>query len=122
MNCGCGAIRWSCRSTWRSDVPVGRALGMDDENVVPFERPIGPPGRPAWHRLCRLTSGDMPVPDLANVMVALRHDGELRDVFAFDEMLRAAVVTHEIGSIETVNRWVTDNDAARLCVWLQQRG
>ena len=46
----------------------------------------------------------------------------MRDVFAYDEMLRAIVMTHEIGRIDCVDRWVTEKDVADLLQWLQQNG
>jgi len=57
--------------------------------------------------------------DHANAMLALRSDPDVRDVFAFDQMLREAVMTHEIGEIHTCHRRVTERDVCNLLEWFQ---
>jgi predicted P-loop ATPase len=85
-------------------------------SVVPLriERP--------WWDLCLKNAKGKLIANHGNAMIALRNEHALRDVFAYDEMLRANVVTHEIGRLQTCNRWVTEKDVADLLEWLQQNG
>jgi predicted P-loop ATPase len=88
------------------------------ENVIRF------PGdeRKPWWDLCLKNGKGKLIPNHNNAMVALRHDHAIRDVFAYDEMLRAIVMTHEIGRIDCCNRWVTEKDVADLLQFLQCSG
>jgi hypothetical protein len=52
---------------------------------------------PHWLSKCICDSKNRALPILANALIVLRHDDALRDAFAFDEMLRAAMMLHEIG-------------------------
>ena len=63
-----------------------------------------------------------PLPILANAVTALQFDPDVRDVFAFDEMLRAPVMLQEIGRLDTCNRPVTDVDVTNLQRWMQEAG
>jgi len=88
------------------------------ENVIRF------PGdeRKPWWDLCLKNGKGKLIPNHSNAMVALRHDHAIRDVFAYDEMLRSVVMTHEIGRIDCCNRWVTEKDVADLLQFLQCNG
>jgi predicted P-loop ATPase len=85
------------------------------------------PGK-TWLNDCILSDGKnpKPLPILANVMRALRSDPGLRDAFAFDEMLQAPILLHQIG--EPLNgdlkepRPLTDKDLYDLQTWLQEEG
>jgi len=88
------------------------------ENVIRF------PGdeRKPWWELCLKNKKGALLANHHNAMIALRHDHAIRDVFAWDEMLRANVMTHEIGRIDCCNRWVTEKDIADLLQFLQCNG
>jgi predicted P-loop ATPase len=81
---------------------------------------------PHWLSKCICDSKGRPLPILANALIALRHDDALRDAFAFDEMLRAAMILHEIGQPlggelrEPLP--LTDKDITDLQEWMQQAG
>jgi predicted P-loop ATPase len=63
------------------------------------------------------------LPILANALIALRQDPEVRDCFAYDEMLRGIVIQHAISKPGVfLNRAVTDADIMELCEWMQQNG
>lgn len=93
---------------------------MGNDNVVKFSL--------AWKNACQLNSKGGLLSNLHNAMIALRSDHRVRDCYGYDEMLRGVVVTQEIDQLATTGylvqpaRWLTDNDVARLCVWLQEAG
>ena len=90
---------------------------MIDDNVVAFD-----PRRAAWQARCQKGKSGL-IPNHHNAMIALRSDTDVRDVYAYDQMLRSVVVQHEIGlPLPTVNRRMIDQDAVRLCIWLQAAG
>lgn len=69
------------------------------------------------------------VPNLANAMVALRAAPELIDAFAFDEMLRAPLLTKELpvapgaaAAGGSFPRLLLDTDVSQAQEWLQHRG
>ena len=82
----------------------------------------GPSSR--WLRKCTTDRQGRPLPNLANVMIALRNDPAVKDAFAYDEMLCAVMLLHSIvneGSTFT-SRPVTDVDVSSLQEWLQLAG
>lgn len=89
-------------------------------------RTPAPPEPPrAWLSLCQRDHSGRPIRDLANIMIALRHDDEIRDCFAYDEMLRTAMIMRPIGGSWAEDfepRPVSDNDVAELQEWLQLAG
>jgi predicted P-loop ATPase len=74
-----------------------------------------------WLKRC-VFEGDKPVPTAANALTALTYDPAIRDAFAYDEMLCAPVMLHEIGRIDTRDRLVRDEDVTNLQVYLQRAG
>jgi predicted P-loop ATPase len=81
------------------------------------------PDRPDWIALCILGSTGQPIPDLANTLIALRHDPLLLNCFAFDEMLRATILVSELPGKEwETRRLITDNDVSVVQEYLQLRG
>ena len=77
----------------------------------------------SWWRMCLKGPKGALLPNLANGRGALRHDPEVRDVFAFDQMECAPVMVHEIGRIDdALGRLVTDTDLGDLKEWLQRAG
>ena len=88
-----------------------------DSNIIPFDKRA----RKAWEDRCTRGKKGL-VSNVANALNALRLDPDLRDVYAFDEMVQTVKVHHEIGRIETCDRWLTDADVVSLQVWLQENG
>jgi len=76
----------------------------------------------SWQDQCLKNDKGKIIANHANVMIALRRDPALRDVYGYDEMARTAVMTHEIGRIDSAERWLTDKDVHDLQEWLQRNG
>jgi predicted P-loop ATPase len=76
---------------------------------------------PEWLRECLLSAGK-PIPNLANAALALRSDPAFKGMFAFDEMLSAAVLLRPLD--EPVDgfkpRPVTDVDVGKLQELMQK--
>jgi len=87
-----------------------------DDNVVHIGRPQD------WRELCQKNEKKKLLANLHNALIALKHDPAVRDFVAYDEMLRAPVVCHEIGLIDTCHRWLTDVDAITVTAWMQANG
>lgn len=85
-----------------------------------------PPRKNDWRKRCITGPTGKPIGNLANVMTALRADPAVRDVFAYDEMLCAAVLTQPFGEmleeLEFAERPATDDDISALQEWLQRAG
>ena len=77
---------------------------------------------PDWLKRCHLSDKGAPLPILSNASTALACDPEVRDAFAYDEMLRAPVMLHELGLVDTCERPVTDEDVINLQKWMQDSG
>ena len=75
---------------------------------------------PDWLKRCHLSDKGAPLPILSNASTALACDPEVRDAFAYDEMLRAPVMLHELGLVDTCERPVTDEDVINLQKWMQE--
>src|SRR6185436_4416120 len=108
----------------RNNAPVARqpaiagrnAMANDDDNVVHITKPQD------WRLLCQKNEKKKLLANFHNAMIALKHDPAVRDFVGYDEMLRAPVVLHEIGLIDTCHRWLTDTDAIAVMGWLQHNG
>jgi hypothetical protein len=89
-------------------------------SVEPF------PNKRNWLSLCQLDGKiPKPIPNLFNAFVALRHDSAVRDALAFDEMLRAPVLVHEIGAPMNMlaePRPLADKDVIDIQHWMQDAG
>jgi predicted P-loop ATPase len=92
--------------------------GYGGDNVVAIRERA----RQAWKNKCQIGAHGIPLSNLANAMVALRFDPDLRDAFGFDEMIQAPVVLHEIGMLDSCHRPLTDADAIDLQGWMQTNG
>ena len=90
-------------------------MAMKDSNVIDFQSR-------AWHSRCQVNAKGKLLANHSNAMVALRSDPDVRDAYAYDEMLRAMVMRQEIGRLETCDRWVTEADVCNLLEWMQQHG
>jgi hypothetical protein len=79
--------------------------------------------RSSWLKRCKTNEKGRPFPNLANACLALREAPELKDSFAFDEMLRAPILLHEIGDpMSSPSRPMRDDDVALLAEWIQKAG
>ena len=91
--------------------------------VVPLVQPL-----PPWFGALRSDNRGKVYPDLANVLIALRNEPQLRDALAFDEMLQESMLQKQPpiapGSTpgEDPPKKVTDDDVGRLQEWLQHVG
>ncbi len=83
-----------------------------------------------WLERCqRSTNGDGPRSNLANAMLALRDDPAVSDVFAYDQMMRVAILSRTIPSkvvqadaADFQPRPVQDADVTALQEWVQLAG
>jgi predicted P-loop ATPase len=82
---------------------------------------------PAWATSAQRDRHGEPRPNLLNVMLALRDDARMSDLFAYDEMLRAPILRRCVpGTVEVSNglapRPVRDCDVTALQEFLQASG
>jgi predicted P-loop ATPase len=82
---------------------------------------------PTWAALVQRDRHGEPRPNLLNVMLALREDARISDLFAYDEMLRAPILGRCVpGTVEVNNglapRPVRDSDVTALQEFLQASG
>jgi len=82
------------------------------------------PGEAAWLADAQRDQKLEPIPNLFNVMLAMRGDVKLRAAFAYDEMLRAPILCRPVqGEDEPFEpRPVRDTDVAAVQEHLQQAG
>jgi hypothetical protein len=91
--------------------------------VTPFPTP-----KPDWLKQCILGDGKNPKPlaIVANALIALRNDPAVRDALAYDGMLCAPMLMHEIGQPLMGNvpspRPLTDQDIVDVQEWMQEVG
>lgn len=78
--------------------------------------------QPDWAQNCQRGATGKPVANLANAMLALRNDPAFKDMFAYDEMLCAAVLVRAIDEpADTFKpRALTDVDVGKLQEMLQK--
>ena len=100
---------------------------------LPTKRPArrSPTPKAGWLKEALADEKGRVLPNLANTMTALRLIPELAEAFAFDDMLKAPLLTaalpvtdESIGSdcTETLPRPVRDTDVSQLQEWLQHAG
>src|SRR5438309_2303649 len=77
-----------------------------------------------WDARCIKGDTGKPLPILANALLALQSDPAVKDALAYDEMLRSAMLVHEIGNplLGLPPAPLRDNDVAVLTAWLQRAG
>lgn len=111
-------------------------MSRDDKDVldrlaaagVPTDKPEGakPEIGRAWLAECHLSKDQEPISNLANVMMALRQAPELADLFAYDRMECAAMLTAPIPGTDAPAsfkpRPVTDGDVNAVQELLQIAG
>lgn len=89
-----------------------------------------PVARAPWLKDCICDERGRIVPNLANVLIALRAAPELAEAFAYDAMLCTAILKKELpiapggvtGSGDPLPRPLCDNDVSRLQEFLQHAG
>jgi predicted P-loop ATPase len=90
--------------------------------VAPF------PGKRSWFNQCIVGDGKnaKPLPNVANALIALRNDPAVRDALAYDEMLCATMLLHEIGQPigggVREPQPITDKDVTDIQAWMQDAG
>ena len=88
-------------------------MADDDDNVIKLaERDRG-----HWLHKCQLNAKKKPLANLANVLIALREDPDVKASLAFDEVLQAAMF---MGN--ATPRPLTDADVTAIHEWLQRNG
>jgi predicted P-loop ATPase len=86
------------------------------------------PARPFWFEKIQRDEKARVIHNLANALIALRHDPAAVDLFAFNEMLQEAIlmkpgpVAPDAKPAPPAPRPVTDDDVSRLQEWLQHAG
>src|SRR5215472_15842435 len=79
-----------------------------------------------WISACIKDHKGRPIPNVANVIIALEGDSDIRDALGYDEMLRASVLLHQpgipIGGDVLEPRPMTDDDVTDIQKWLQHLG
>jgi hypothetical protein len=83
-----------------------------------------------WLSGCIRDNRGRAVPNLANLLVALRAAPELAGAFAYDAMLRATILTKELpvapcgesANSDPLPRPIRDTDVSQLQEWLQHKG
>jgi predicted P-loop ATPase len=77
----------------------------------------------AMYRGAVLGKTGKPLPVVANACIALEQDQNIRDAYAYDDMLRAPVMVHTIGApLMTLERPVLEEDITDLQKYLQHNG
>ena len=108
-------------------------LQPDDAPIVRLEearkqRQAQAKRQPDWLGAAQCDSQAEPRPNLFNVMLALRDDPQVADLFAYDEMLRAPILLRQAPEISQANdaalapRPVRDDDVSALQEMLQRAG
>lgn len=93
------------------------------------EPPPPPPGGwPNWLGRLRRDERGRVIPDLANVMIALRNEEQLVDACAYDDMMQHSIVerawphTEDAQPVRPAPHETGDDDIGRLQEWLQRMG
>jgi predicted P-loop ATPase len=92
----------------------------DDDNVVKFKIV-----KQKWLSQCLLSPNRKPIPNLDNVMTALRADPAVRDCFGYDQMFCGPVLLQQIPGSVIMADWprpLSDIDVSCLQTWLQRVG
>jgi predicted P-loop ATPase len=107
---------------------------VEDFNSRALERkarkPRPRPALPDWAERCIKDDMERIIPNLANVLVALRALPEVAEAFAYDSMLKVTILRKELpvapggesASSGPLPRSVRDEDVSQLQEWLQHMG
>jgi predicted P-loop ATPase len=107
-----------------------RAKTMLEDATAATPTPGAPPSRTTWAEQALVDGHGAVMPVIANVLLALRLESELTNCLAYDELLRAAVLTAPLPLVQGARhagndplpRMVTDEDVTQLQEWLQWNG
>jgi predicted P-loop ATPase len=115
-----------------SDPPSGNVTQFDPTKKRKKQtRPPQPPppgGWPNWLGRLRRDERGRVIPDLANVMIALRNEEKLVNACAYDEMMQHSIVelewphTEDAQPVRPPPHETGDDDIGRLQEWLQRMG
>lgn len=126
-------------SDYMADMSDGERKALVDKareassNVTPFDpkrrkkKQPPPGGWPPWYDKLRKDAGRV-IPDMANVLIALREEQQLNFGMGFNEMLQCPIVLTEWPrapraiAVAECPHPVTDDDISRLQEWLQHMG
>ena len=93
----------------------------DDDNIIRLA--TAREARCEWLHACITGENGRILPNVANILIALRADPKLKDCFAFDQMLQAPLLTRPLNDSEGFEpRPLTDTDVTRFQEWLQLAG
>ena len=114
-------------------VPQPGVVSLDDAKAKKAKakpkRP--PPDLPPWLRACEKDGRDQIIPNLANLMIALRGDPDLANTLAFDQMLQSPVLRSPLppapngmttGGGDPLPRPLRDADVSDLREYVQHYG
>ena len=107
----------------KSDVSDWIAAGHTKDELL-AECDKAPVFQP-WLARCQINKSGDPLPNLANVMIALRSDPAIEEIVAFDEMERAPVLEAPLPGSDPLGfspRPLTDDDVTAIQEWIQLHG
>jgi predicted P-loop ATPase len=96
-----------------------------------YDKAKNPQQLPPWLATCEKDGKDQIIPNLANLMIALRLDPELTNAFAFDQMLQAPVLRSDLPAApngettrgsDPLPRPMRDADVSDLREYIQHYG
>jgi predicted P-loop ATPase len=96
---------------------------MAEDNIVQLAAARA--HEPEWLQQCLRNSKGVPVPNVANVLTALRGEPLLSECFAFDMMLQTPLLMQPLPSrpeTDFIARPITDEDVTFAQDWLQHNG
>jgi predicted P-loop ATPase len=114
----------------RPEEPSAPDQDADDEHDQAWQEPNSDEGKEEhrihWRVTCIMSEGKnpKPLPILANVMMALRMDPNIKNAVARDNMMCSPMLMHEIGdpTNKIKPRAFSDEDVADFQEWLQLNG
>jgi hypothetical protein len=93
----------------------------DDDNIIRLA--AAREARCEWLHDCITGENGRILPNVANILVALRADPKLKDCFALDRMLQAPLLMRPLDNSESFEaRPLTDTDVTHFQEWLQHAG
>jgi predicted P-loop ATPase len=111
------------------DIDEGKVVRLDKSKRQKKPPPAPPPGGwPPWLGRLRRDDRGRVIPDLANVLIALRNEEKLLAACGFDEMLQHSIVQREwprapdADPVQPPPHETNDDDITRIQEWLQFMG
>jgi predicted P-loop ATPase len=118
-------------AAWLRDHPDlgGKVVHFDQSKRKGKKPPPPPPGGwPSWLGRLRRDDRGRVIPDLANVLIALRNEEKLMMACGYDEMMQHSIVQREwprapdADPVQPAPHETNDDDIGRLQEWLQFMG